>query len=477
MSPLGLRRYRADRLLREEFEGLRGRVLASARGRLRASGVQLDESDLEACYSQAWQGLYMAMLDGRQVENPAGWLVLVTSRRAIDEHRARRRMGGELAGASPPLGEGARSAAAVAERAAPARDHADALDDRVKMRQLLEGLRGRLSAREREAAALCYLQGFSRAQAAVRMGLSEARMRKLMEGRSGGRPGVAAKVGAIVETISSGRWCEEQGSLMRAFAFGMLDPEGERYRLAEAHRRQCSACRRYVRSLRGLAGVLPPVLSPLALTAGAIGGSGAGVSSGGALAAAKGAGAGASGGAASAAGGGWGAGGASLAGGASAAGGAASAGGGWLVLGGGLGAKLAAACLLALGIGAGCVALGVGGGRAGKPRHAPLHSSSPPAAGSPLPTAPRAVPALPSRSAASAERSPPASSAAKQSGAAREFSPEQQSGRGVRAARPAVAPAGTAGEPAQSSSGRPRTGPEGGGGGTGAAAEREFSPG
>ncbi len=95
MSPLGLRRYRAERLLREEFEGLRGRVLASVRGRLRASGVRLDESDLEACYSQAWQGLYTAMLAGRQIENPAGWLVLVTSRRAIDEHRARRRSGNE----------------------------------------------------------------------------------------------------------------------------------------------------------------------------------------------------------------------------------------------------------------------------------------------------------------------------------------------------------------------------------------------
>jgi RNA polymerase sigma factor (sigma-70 family) len=479
MSPLGLRRYRAERLLREEFEGLRGRVLASVRGRLRASGVRLDESDLEACYSQAWQGLYTAMLDGRQIENPAGWLVLVTSRRAIDEHRARRRMGGEGAVASPAVGEGARSAAAVAERAAPARDHAEALDDRVKMRQLMEGLRARLSAREREAAALCYLQGLSRAQAAARMGLSEARMRKLMEGRSRGRPGVAAKVGAIVETISSGRWCDEQGSLMRAFAFGVLDPEGERYRLAEAHRRQCPACRRYVRSLRGLAGVLPPVLSPLALTAGAIGGSGAGVSSGGALAAAKGAGAGASGGAASAAGGGWSAGGASLAGGASAAGGAASAGGGWLVLGGGLGAKLAAACLLALGIGAGCVALGVGGGRAREGRHAPLRSPSLPAARSPLPTSPRAAPALHSPSAAATERRSPASSVAKPSGATREFSPEQPSGQGVRTARPAVAPAGAAGEPAQrgSSSARPRTRPKAGGGGTGAAAEREFSPG
>jgi hypothetical protein len=53
MSPLTLRRYRAERLLREEFEGLRARVIATVRGRLGASGAHLDVRDLEACYSQA----------------------------------------------------------------------------------------------------------------------------------------------------------------------------------------------------------------------------------------------------------------------------------------------------------------------------------------------------------------------------------------------------------------------------------------
>src|SRR5271154_3014298 len=91
MSPLSLRRYRAERLLRDEFERLRGRVLAGVRRQLRASGVSLDQADLEACYAQAWQGLYAAVLDGMQIANPAGWLMLVTFRRAIEEHRARTR--------------------------------------------------------------------------------------------------------------------------------------------------------------------------------------------------------------------------------------------------------------------------------------------------------------------------------------------------------------------------------------------------
>ena len=230
MGPQPLRRYRAERLLRQEFEGLRGRVIATVRGRLRASGVSLDPSDLEACYAQAWQGLYMAVLDGQQIANPTGWLVLVTFRRAIEEHRARRRLCPAAGGGEPIGARGAGAPTdglpAAATGADGERDFAAELDDRVRLRQLFEGLRGRLTARELEAAALCYLQGLSRSQAAARMGVSEARMRKLMDGQGIGRPGVAGKVGALADTIRNGGWCEEQGSLMRGLAFGILDPAG-----------------------------------------------------------------------------------------------------------------------------------------------------------------------------------------------------------------------------------------------------------
>jgi DNA-directed RNA polymerase specialized sigma24 family protein len=341
MSPLSLRRYRAERLLRDEFHGLRGRVLANVRGRLSASSVRLDPADLDACYAQAWQGLYAALLDDQDISNPAGWLVVATYRRAIEEHRARMRFRPETEPTS-----------------APERDLAAELDDRIRLRQLFEGLRGRLSARECEAAVLCYLQGLTRREAAVRMGMSERRMRRLMEGPGAGLPGVAGKVGALLETIRGGGWCEEQGSLMRGLAYGMLDPEGERYRLALLHRSECPACRAYVRSLRGLAAVVPPVFSSAGLGAGAL--ALAGESAHGGLGAVAGGGAGGStvvgvqvgtgAGAMSATG----------------AAGVGGAGGGWL-LAGGLGAKLAVGCLLVLGVGAGCVALGVDGSPA--PRH------------------------------------------------------------------------------------------------------------
>jgi DNA-directed RNA polymerase specialized sigma24 family protein len=366
VSPLSLRRHRAERLLRDQFEALRGRVLASVRGRLRASGVSLDGGDLEACYAAAWQGLYAAVLEGQTIANPSGWLVLVTYRRALDDHRARTRAhcGDELRLDAPSAerpvagGETETGRALVDTRAAAVeRDFAAELDDRVRLRQLFEGLRGRLNEREREAATLCYLQGLSRTEAAARMGVSEMRMRKLMEGRGPGRPGVAGKVGVLVRSISDGDWCAEQGSLMRALAYGILDPDGERYGLALTHHSHCPACRAYVASLRGLAATLPPVVLPWSLGAAVLARAAEGLHAGAAASSVGG-----SGGAAGAAG----------AAGVASAGGAAS--GGWLFGAGSLGAKFAVGCVLALTVGAGCVALD-GGHHARGLGHVDRHAS------------------------------------------------------------------------------------------------------
>jgi DNA-directed RNA polymerase specialized sigma24 family protein len=259
-SPLS--RYRAERLLRTGFSARRSKVIAIVRSRLRAQGVSLDRADLEACYAQAWHGLYAATLAGETVENPEAWLVLATLRRAIDEARSafRARPGVEEDVAAADAGaRAAERTAADTSVAAIAPDMAGAIDDRTRLREVFEALRSRLSPREREAASLCYLHGLSRAQAAARMGIGERRMQKLMEGPGGGVPGIAGKVGELLRTIQAGGWCEQQSSLMRAYAFGILDPDGERYALAVAHTRGCPACRAHVAALRGLAAVLPPL--------------------------------------------------------------------------------------------------------------------------------------------------------------------------------------------------------------------------
>jgi len=374
----------------------------------------------------------------------------------------------------------------------------------MRLRQLFEGLRGRLSSRELQAAALCYLQGLSRSEAAARMGVSEARMRKLMEGAGPGRPGVAAKVGALVETIRSGGWCEEQGSLMRGFAYGVLARDGERYRLALIHNSECPACRAYVLALRGLAAVLPPVpcLLHWALGAGAAAGTGAGAGAA-AMGAAAGPGTHAGAGAGVSPGGGAGLGGgvpgAPAVGAVSASGaaGASAAGGGWLLAGGPVGAKLAVGCLLALGVGAGCAVLTEKGelSRAPRPRHAIAHAAGPSTPGAPLQIAggPSGGPGSGAARGLDGSSATAASSRAVSSArrASREFGPEQTTATGGESpeaagrqapaiAKAALGPArSSAGSEAAASGGAPAA-PPGSAGARSARApgvQREFAPG
>jgi DNA-directed RNA polymerase specialized sigma24 family protein len=343
VTPSALRRYRAERLLRKDFPELRAKVLAVVSSRLRSKGIALDHADLESCYAQAFHGLYATVLDGEEIENPTGWLVTVTFRRAIDESSSVARRG-SAAEAHPAAGRACSTD--EGQWAAPDYDIARALDDRATIREVFEGLRSSLSPRECEAASLCYLQGFTRAEAAERMGIRAARMHKLMEGAAPGRPGVAGKVGELLSTIKAGGWCERQSSLMRAYAFGILDPDGERHALAAAHCRECPACRAHVASLRGLAAVLPPLPLPLAF----MGGTGAIAGTGpdpGAVSTTAGAGSGAAGGAS----------------------------GGWLAGMGSLAAKLAVVGVAA--IGAGIVLHGSGAhGRSGGALRAASGSSA-----------------------------------------------------------------------------------------------------
>jgi RNA polymerase sigma factor (sigma-70 family) len=407
MSPASLRRYRAERLLREEFRSLRASVIASVRSRLRACGAELDHGEFDACYAQAWQGLYAVTLGGEQVLDPAAWLAVAAFRRAIDEHRAARRR--EALAEAHARAPGPHPHGTCLASSAQA-DPAGALEQRVRLGQLFEALRLRLSARERRAFALCYLQGLSRADAAAAMGLSERRMRKLMDGDGAGEAGTRAKVWALVHTIRAEKWCEEQGSLMRGFAYGVLDPPGERHRLAVMHTQACPACRSYVASLRGLAALLPPVPGMLALLAAA---------SGAARGATRHAAAGARGSA-------------GLASPATAASGAGAgaAGGGWLLAGGGVGAKFAAGCLLALGFGAGCAVLATPGvsprAHPSAQRHAVLASARgrAPTVALDQSQATRYA-AVPAESAAGPRSAASESAATSAARAQREFGPEQ----------------------------------------------------
>jgi hypothetical protein len=135
-------------------------------------------------------------------------------------------------------------------------DVAARLDDHTKLKHFMEGLKDRLSRRELEAAALCYIHGYSRPEAAKVLAVEPKRMEKIMDA-------VSKKVGTFVRDIEAGAWCEARRSLMNAYAFGVLDREGSRHRQAVEHLEDCSPCRRYVRAAQGLAAIVPPVALPV----------------------------------------------------------------------------------------------------------------------------------------------------------------------------------------------------------------------
>jgi DNA-directed RNA polymerase specialized sigma24 family protein len=244
----------ADTVLARDYERLKPDILRTVRGKLASSGVRFDDLDLDAFYNQAWHGVHTKLAEGERIENVSGLLVTIAQRRALDEFRALRME--------------ARVDADLLDGQRVDLDLAAHVDDHVRLRYFIEGMREKLHGREREAAALCYVQDYSRPEAARAMGIKPRRMEKLMDG-------VSKKVGAFVGDIQRDEWCDARHSMIKAYALGLLDPEGERYALAAEHLESCSGCRREVIRMRGLASLSPPVPLMMAALAGA-GATGAG---------------------------------------------------------------------------------------------------------------------------------------------------------------------------------------------------------
>ncbi|WP_138974449.1 ECF-type sigma factor, partial [Patulibacter medicamentivorans] len=242
-------RRRADRVLQQSYESLRSSTLRTLDVKLRRVGLILDRADQDAAYNFAWHGLYQRMLAGEEIDNLGGFLAQAAYFRAIDEARRLR------------LDRRADDCE-VADLAAAAADLDQQLDDAQMLRSFAEGLRVRLRPREREAATLCYLHGYSRAEAADVLGLTPRRMGKVMDR-------VSKQVGSLVDDLREGDWCREQRSLITAYAFDALDRDGERHAIATSHLADCSACRALVRRLRAASAVVPPLALPWAVVGGA----------------------------------------------------------------------------------------------------------------------------------------------------------------------------------------------------------------
>ena len=243
---------RFERVIAEHYESLKPEVLATVRGKLAVDSLHPDPSDLDAAYNAAWHALYEQSREhDEEISNLGGWLATITYRRAIDDvRRARMKY---------------RAPVAVEESFSQLGYEHDVdteIADRQRYHQWLMSVRLRLNAREQQAVSLCVLHEHSRSDASDIMGIDIKRLDKIM---------VAAnkKLGGLLEAINRGDWCQEQRSLIKAYAFGLHEEGGERHALAVAHVMECQACAAYVRSLRGLAVVLPaPALLSGAVAAG-----------------------------------------------------------------------------------------------------------------------------------------------------------------------------------------------------------------
>lgn len=236
-----------DRVITDEYERYKAEVLRTVGSKLGAAGVKLSQTDLEASYNEAWHAVYMKMAAGDEIENRVGFLVTVTHRRALSEYRASK--------AGLRADESELSTLGVEE------DLDARMDAEIKIRHVVEGLRAGLSEREFEAATLCHLHGYTRPEAARAIGVKPKRMEKIMDGAS-------SRIATVVERVQKGEHCDAMSSQIRAYAVGVLDPEGERYQQAQEHLSHCPACRREVWVMRGLAAAAPPIPAILAISAG-----------------------------------------------------------------------------------------------------------------------------------------------------------------------------------------------------------------
>jgi DNA-directed RNA polymerase specialized sigma24 family protein len=238
-------RDEAEEIANANYGVIMEEILRSVSGRLRAEGiVTLNRQDLEVAYNEGWQGVTQHIVQGRPLTSLAGLLFTMVHRRAIDIYRARQ--------------EGRRVEMDLEQQASDA-DLADRADDHEKLTRLLGRLKERLNDKERRAVTLCVLHGYKRPEAADLIGIDRVVFERIMDSATKKMAGVVASIEA--------RGCggDEWSRLMRSYALGLLCEQEPDYQRAQRHvdgPDPCDACRRYVRGLRGLAAVLPPLLPP-----------------------------------------------------------------------------------------------------------------------------------------------------------------------------------------------------------------------
>jgi RNA polymerase sigma factor (sigma-70 family) len=237
-------RDEAEEVVNANLKPMMEEILRNVGSKMRASGKPLNRQDLEVAYNEGWQGVTEHIIQGRPVTSLAGLLFTMVHRRAIDIYRAKQ--------------EGRRVEIDLEAQPVDA-EIAEQIDDQEMLTRLLDRLKDRLNDKERRAVTLCALHGYKRPEAADLLGIDRVVFERIMDSAS-------KKMAGIVASLEA-RGCggEEWSRMMRAYALGLLTEDEPDYQRALAHvdgPDRCEACRRYVRGLRGLAAVLPPLLPP-----------------------------------------------------------------------------------------------------------------------------------------------------------------------------------------------------------------------
>jgi len=177
----------ADEISRANYEPLKEEVLRAVGGKLRSKGMSMISQDLEVAYNEAWHQLTQHIIRGKPLTSLSGLLYKMTYSRAVDIYRSpqeRRRVDLDL------------------EQHQVETDIAEQLDDQEKLARLLGRLKDRLNDKERNAVTLCTLHGYTRPEAADKLGIDRIVFERIMDGAT-------KKMSGIVESIEA-RGCGEK---------------------------------------------------------------------------------------------------------------------------------------------------------------------------------------------------------------------------------------------------------------------------
>jgi len=250
---LAQRQHAAERIVRRYYYYLRRTTKLSVAAKLRARKLKFSDQDYEEFYNSAWLALYQYLLGGEKVENLSGWLVNAMWWLALGEHRRRQ--------SRPKVveyGDGWQDEGVVD------RDFAQDAEDRALIRSWRTGLRTELNRTERRAAALRMICGYSRIEIAEILEVDRDKADKIMDA-------IHTKTQNLLRVLDDGEACAERRSLITAYAYGVLNPDGERYAAARQHIMECPACAATVRAQRGLCLLIPiPILASVATAGGGI---------------------------------------------------------------------------------------------------------------------------------------------------------------------------------------------------------------